>query len=377
MNRRWTIISLLALVVILISACGAPLTTLNIPTDQRPLARTSGASGLVTADEEQTLIKLYRQVNPGVVSIRVLKRGPMDQAAGGAGSGFIYDAQGHVVTNAHVVRDADLIDVVLHNETIVAAEVIGLDDDSDLAVLKVDLPTDQRTPLPLGDSDAVVPGQRVIAIGNPFGQQSSMTTGIVSAVGRIIPSLTPFSIPQAIQTDAAINPGNSGGPLLNLKGEVIGVNAQIESTVRANSGVGFAIPVNIVKRVVPALIEAGEFTWPWLGVGGVSLTPRIAKANELSVQRGAYIVDVPSEGPAASAGLQGASSETEVDGLPIKVGGDVVVAADGEPIRSMDDLILFISQHQPGDQVALTVVRDGEQIEVSVTLATRPEELGP
>lgn len=376
MNCRWTIISLLALVVILISACGAPLTTLNIPTDQRPLARTSDASGLVTAAEEQNLIELYRQVNPGVVSIHVLKRGPMDQAADGAGSGFILDEEGHVVTNAHVVRDADLIDVVLYDETIVSAEVIGLDDDSDLAVLEVDLPTDQRTPLPLGDSDAVVPGQRVIAIGNPFGQQSSMTTGIVSAVGRIIPSLTPFSIPQAIQTDAAINPGNSGGPLLNLKGEVIGVNAQIESTVRANSGVGFAIPVNIVKRVVPALIEAGEFTWPWLGVGGVSLTPRIAKANGLSVQRGAYIVDVPNEGPAASAGLQGASGETEVDGLPIEVGGDVVVAADGEPIRNMDDLILFISQHQPGDQVALTVIRDGEQIEVSVTLVTRPEELG-
>jgi 2-alkenal reductase len=185
--------------------------------------------------------------------------------------------------------------------------------------------------------------------------------------------LTPFSIPQAIQTDAAINPGNSGGPLLNLQGEVIGVNAQIESAVRANAGVGFAIPANIVARVVPVLIAEGEFAWPWLGVQGTSLTLRIARANELGATRGAYLSGIVPDSPAAEAGLQGTSDEAVVDGLPIPVGGDVVLAVAGKEVRSMDDLILFISQHDVGDRVTLTVLRNGEEIEVPVALAARPE----
>jgi 2-alkenal reductase len=310
----------------------------------------------------------------------VIRRGPNGQFAGGAGSGFFYDYQGHIVTNAHVVRDADLVDIVLHDETILPAQVIGLDDDSDLAVLEVDRADREAlgtglVPLPLADSGAVLPGQEVIAIGNPFGRQSSMTYGIISAVGRTIGSLTPFSIPQAIQTDAAINPGNSGGPLLNLRGEVIGVNAQIESAVRANAGVGFAIPSNVVRRVVPVLIADGRFRWPYLGVTGGDVTPRLAAANGLPLNtRGAYISGITSGGPADEAGLQGTSGETELNDLPLPTGGDVIVALNGEPVRDMDDLILSISQQDPGDRVTLTVLRRGERIELQATLAERPDD---
>lgn len=329
--------------------------------------------------ERGILVDLYRRLVPGIVSVQVIQRDPNDRLSGGAGSGFFYDYQGHIVTNAHVVRDAYLVDVVLHDETIVPAKVIGTDGDSDLAVLLVDLSTaslinEAMTPLPLANSDAVLPGQEVIAIGNPFGRQSSMTYGIVSAVGRTIGSLTPFSIPQAIQTDAAINPGNSGGPLLNLQGEVIGVNAQIESAVRANAGVGFAIPSNIVARVVPVLIADGRFQWPWLGVQGGDLTPRLAEANDLPLNtRGAYLSSVTRGGPAKAAGLRGTSGETELNNLPLPTGGDVIVALNGEPVRDMDDLIVLISQQNPGDRVTLTALRGGEQIEIEATLAPRPD----
>jgi 2-alkenal reductase len=257
--------------------------------------------------------------------------------------------------------------------------VIGTDDDSDLAVLLVDLEAgslspDTLTPLPLADSDAVLPGQEVIAIGNPFGRQSSMTYGIVSAVGRTIGSLTPFSIPQAIQTDAAINPGNSGGPLLTLNGEVIGVNAQIESAVRANAGVGFAIPSNIVSRVVPVLIAEGRFEWPRLGVTGGDVTPRLAEANDLPLNtRGAYISSVVEGGPADDAGLRGTSEQVELNNLPLPSGGDIIVAVDEDPVRDMDGLILRVSQRNPGDTVTLTILRDGESIQIEATLDARPD----
>jgi S1-C subfamily serine protease len=324
--------------------------------------------------ERGVLVELYQQLVPGVVSVQAFRRDPSGQIGGGAGSGFFYDDQGHIVTNAHVVTGAEMVDVVLYDESVVPAEVVGLDDDSDLAVLKVDLPAADLTVLPLSDSDAVLPGQEVIAIGNPFGRQSSMTYGIVSAVGRTIVGLTPFSIPQAIQTDAAINPGNSGGPLLNLRGEVIGVNAQIESAVRANAGVGFAIPSNIVTRVVPTLIAEGRFRWPWLGVQGGSLTPRLAEVNGLAANtRGAYISGVEEGGPAEAAGLRGITGQAEIDGLPAPTGGDVVIALDGQTVRDMDDLILAISRQEIGDQVSLTVLRDGAELELSAQLAARPD----
>jgi S1-C subfamily serine protease len=352
---------------------------IQVPVQSDTSAPPVAKAEALPAGERSILVELYRRLVPGIVSVQVIQRGPNDQLSGGSGSGFFYDYQGHIVTNAHVVRDAYLVDVVLYDETIVPAKVVGTDDNSDLAVLLVDLSAieltnEAMTPLPLADSDTVLPGQEVIAIGNPFGRQSSMTYGIISAVGRTIGSLTPFSIPQAIQTDAAINPGNSGGPLLSLKGEVIGVNAQIESAVRANAGVGFAIPSNIVKRVAPVLIADGRFQWPWLGVTGGDLTPRLAEANDLALNtRGAYISGVTEGGPAQAAGLRGTSGETELNNLPLPTGGDVVVALNGKPVRDMDDLILLVSQQNPGDRVTLTVLREGQQTEIDATLAPRPD----
>lgn len=327
---------------------------------------------LVPGVEEGSLVALYKQSNPGVVNIRVeVTRGFM--TGQGAGSGFILDNDGHIVTNNHVVAGASRVIVVFYNGIEAEAEVIGTDGDSDLAVVRVDELVEGAHPLPLGDSDLVEPGQWVAAIGNPFELGGSMTVGTVSAVGRSIPSLTVFSIPQAIQTDAAINPGNSGGPLLNLNGEVIGVNAQIRSEgTRANAGVGFAIPSNIVQRVVPDLIEKGSYEWPWLGVSGSDVGLAIMRANDLKTQRGAYIATVYPGGPAATAGLQGSPDPEQS-----MVGGDVVIEVDGKPILDFTDLLNEVAFRQPGDTIELTVLRNGQRRQFTVTLAPRPANFNP
>jgi len=246
---------------------------------------------------------------------------------------------------------------------------------SDLAVIKVDQLPDGVVPLSLGEMDELAVGQTVYAIGNPFGLEGTLTQGIISALGRTIPALTPFSIPQSIQTDAAINPGNSGGPLLNLEGEVIGVNAQIETdgTSRSNSGVGFAIPVSIVERVVPALIQDGRFEWSWLGVQGGNLTPVLAEAIGLSGARGAYIAGVAAGGPAEKAGLEGATEEIVVDGRLLFTGGDVITKIDDQNVNSFDDLLIYVAlQSEPGQEVELTILRDGAPQEIMLVLDERP-----
>ncbi|HEX7975602.1 MAG TPA: trypsin-like peptidase domain-containing protein, partial [Anaerolineales bacterium] len=256
------------------------------------------------------------------------------------------------------------------------AKVLGADPNSDLAVVRVDKLPNGVHPLPLGDSDKVQVGEWVVAIGNPFEERGTMTVGIVSAIGRTIPSgATQFDIPNAIQTDAAINPGNSGGPLINMNGQVIGVNSQIETggTTNASAGVGFAIPSNVVRKVAPALIGQGSIQWPWLGVIGTPLTLNIAQANNLSIQQGAYIDQVVANGPANKAGLKGSSGQSGNLGIP--TGGDVVIAADGKPILSFDDLLIYIMNKNPGDKVQLTILRNGKQQEVSLTLEPRPANL--
>lgn len=318
-----------------------------------------------------SLMALYDQTNPGVVNIRVqVTRGGL--TGGGAGSGFVLDTDGHIVTNNHVVADTTRVVVVFYDGAEAEAEVIGTDGDSDLAIVRVDQLAEGAHPLPLGDSDQVQPGEWVVAIGNPFEFGGTMTVGIVSAVGRIIPSLTDFSIPQAIQTDAAINPGNSGGPLLDLAGEVIGVNAQIQTNgTRANAGVGFSIPSNIVRLVAPALIEKGSYEWPWLGVSGTKVDLTIMELNNLDTQRGAYIHLVLPNSPAADAGLRGSSSQDQ------PVGGDVVIEADGKPVADFNDLLIDVAFKKPGDKMDLAVLRNGRPQEVSVTLARRPANLSP
>jgi 2-alkenal reductase len=324
---------------------------------------------------DENLITLYARVNPSVVNITVYTTEGDLVISSGQGSGFIFDDQGHIITNAHVVHGAADVEVIFSTGAIRKAKILGTDLNSDLAVLSVEDFPAGANPLPLGSMADLRVGQSVVAIGNPWGLQGTLTRGIISSLGRTIPALNVFSIPQSIQTDAAINPGNSGGPLLDLSGQVIGVNAQIESGggVAANAGVGFAIPVSIVKRVVPELIANGEYTWPYIGVRGSALDYALIKGMNLPVEQGAYIWEVIGNGPASKAGMIGANQRTEVEGRPTSLGGDVVIAVNGQTIASFDDLLVYVAlEVRPGDTIRLTVLRDGKQIEVPVKIEARP-----
>jgi 2-alkenal reductase len=346
-----------------------------IPNTPVPPERTVS---IVTSSDDATLVDLYERVNPAVVNITVYQTQDGVLVPLGQGSGFVYDSEGNIVTNAHVVHGAEQFEVTFSDGVSRAATLVGEDLNSDLAVVRVeDLPAGIQ-PLPLGDMETLAVGQSVVAIGNPFGLEGTLTRGIISALGRSIPALTPFSIPQSIQTDAAINPGNSGGPLLNLSGEVIGVNAQIETggTTSSNLGIGFAIPVSIIHLVVPDLVQNGEHSWAWLGVRGGNVTPPLVKAMSLPTDKGAYIAEVLSGGPSGKAGVKGATREAVVDGRPVQIGGDLITSVDGQPVNTFDDLLIYIALHtQPGQQVTLTILRDGKEREIQVTLEQRPESL--
>ena len=295
----------------------------------------------------------------------------------GQGSGFVWDDQGHIVTNRHVVVDAERITVVFANGSDAEAEIVGLDEDSDLAVLKVDMDAESLTPVILGDSNEVRVGQLAITIGNPFGQDFTTTTGIVSAIGRTIRTGdSQFTLPKVIQTDAPMNPGNSGGPLLDRQGRVIGIDAQIITRSGANTGIGFAIPVNIAKQVVPALISDGAFTYSWLGIRGTTIG---AEATELmdapEGTRGAQVIAMADDGPAEKAGLVGSSKTKQTDEGSIRYGGDVITAIEGQSIGSMNELIIYLLENtRPGDTVTMSVIRDGgENTQIKVTLEARPQ----
>jgi S1-C subfamily serine protease len=351
-------------------------------------------------DEETVLLqRLYQQVNPSVVNILVRvpvgsanpdlipstpfpgpRGGQQQPEAQAEASGFVYDTDGNIVTNAHVVQDATRITVNFADDTARIARVVGIDLDSDLAVIKIDPGAVKLTPLLLADSDELAVGERTIAIGNPFGFGGTMTQGIVSALGRSLDSQRDSSpdqrylIPSIIQTDAAINPGNSGGPLLNGKGEVIGINTAIESRVRQSSGVGFAIPSNIVKKIVPALIKDGKITHSYLGIGGRTLTLDLNDLVGLDPNfHGVLINDVTRGGPADTAGVRPGTVQEELDGVPIMAGGDVIVGVDDVPVRRFEDLLgyLFLKT-DPGQVVTLKVYREGKTIDVKVTLGERP-----
>lgn len=326
------------------------------------------------AAEEALLVQLYQRISPGVVALRVSS----SANDGSLGSGFVYDAQGHIVTNYHVVEGADQIEVDFPSGLKVRGEVVGEDPDSDLAVVKVDVPPEDLVVLELGDSDAVMVGQRVIAIGNPFGLEGTMTIGIISGLGRTLESqhAAPgggfFSAPDVIQTDAAINPGNSGGPLLNLQGQVVGVNRAIESETGVNSGVGFAVAANTVRRVVPHLIAEGQYDSPYLGITSLSrLTLADQELLNLPHSTGVYVTSVSANGPADKAGLRAGTRPTSDPNL--RAGGDLIIAIDDTEVREFNDLLSYLINHtEVGQTVTLTVIRDGQTLQLPVTLTSRP-----
>ncbi len=367
---------------VLVTPTPAPV---SISTPTQPVETPPPAPGSQLDVESQILIEVYRRVNPSVVNVTNLARLELfaeETIPQGEGSGFVWDDQGHIVTNAHVVEGADEVQITLYDGLTLPAIVVAVDRDSDLAVVKIDPQGLELRPVEMGNIDDVVVGQRAIAIGNPFGYEGTLTQGTVSAIGRTIPSLTNFNIPEAIQTDAAINPGNSGGPLLDSQGRLIGINAQIESVVRANAGVGFAVPVNIVKRVVPALIAEGHYDHAWLGISGQTYSPAWASALGFPEEaRGAYVMYVEPGGPSDRAGLQAGTSQTDVllgldFGQPVylQAGGDLIVAIAGQPVKNFDDLLVHLERYaSPGDRVELTVLHgNGEQQIITVTLGKRP-----
>ncbi len=426
-------ISILILVALTVSACSAaisqPLQSLSTVPEvianrlesgdaaadeemtaaelQQPETEISASSGLLAAYQD-SLKDIYTKVNPSVVTIQVkvpisatsfnfgeseipfsfpgLPESPegnspeTPQFQQGLGSGFIWDQEGHIVTNNHVVEGASQIEVTFSDGSSYDATLIGADSQSDLAVLSVEADDALLAPVQIADSSKVQVGQLAIAIGNPYGLENTMTVGIVSALGRTLPASANisngavYSIPDIIQTDAPINPGNSGGVLVDDQGEVIGVTAAIESTTGSNAGIGFVIPSALVERVVPSLISDGSYQHSYLGISGTTLTRELASAMEVDDhQRGVLVYEVASDGPASQAGLLGSEQDVTIDGQQIRVGGDIITAIDGTKIEKMEDLIAYLASHtEVGQKVVLTVLRDGSEIEIDVKLGARP-----
>ncbi|MDE1862827.1 MAG: trypsin-like peptidase domain-containing protein [Thaumarchaeota archaeon] len=322
-----------------------------------------------------SLADLFAKSDRGVVQIIVSKAN--DSGSGKViGSGIVYDIGGHIITNNHVVKDGSEIRVVFHDGESMQATVVGTDPYSDLAVIKVDPSSYILHPLPLGDSSDLRIGDQVAAIGNPFGLTGTITSGIVSQLGRLLdPPNSYFSIPDVIQTDTPINPGNSGGPLLNMQGQVIGINTAIQSETGEFSGVGFAIPSNTMKRVIPSLISTGHYEHPWLGITGISVDSDLASTLNLPVSSGFMINTVVPKSSASLAGIHGSNQTRTINGTKYAVGGDIIIAADSHPIRNIDDLINYLeNQKSVGQKMALTVVRDGKTIQVTLILQQRPSQ---
>jgi S1-C subfamily serine protease len=335
-----------------------------------------GQVGIIKAsDTELSLTDLFQRVEKSVVQIT--DSGERDVFESRLGSGFVYDDNGHIITNDHVVSGGgNRLDVTFPDGTVYRASMIGSDPSADIAVLYVEgVPKEKLLPLSLADSSKVRVGERLAAIGNPFGLSGSLSSGIVSGVGRQIPAQEEegFTIPDIIQTDAPINPGNSGGPLLNMRGEVIGINSAIYSTTGQFAGVGFAIPSNTLAQVVPSLITTGSYQHPWLGVAGRDITPGLADRLGLNEPRGFLVMDVVAGSPAEKAGILKGTEDTVIDGIPIKLGGDVIIAVDNNTVRKIDDLLAYVEMEKSvGDDLELTILREGQMMQVVATLAARP-----
>ena len=369
----------LVVLTLAIIACQTPTFTPALPPTANSVPVPNNQPAPLTAgdpvEQQAILVELYERVSPSIVAV---------QTSSGLGSGFVFDGEGHVVTNFHVVDGANQVEVDFMSGYKAYGEIVGTDLDSDLAVIKVDAPAEELKPIALGNSDELKVGQSVVAIGNPFGLNGTMTLGIVSALGRTSESAhttadgTFFTAGDLIQTDAAINPGNSGGPLINLNGEVVGVNREIFSFNQtstgqpANSGIGLAISSNIVKRVVPVLIAQGKYDYPYLGITSMNdLSLDVINALDLKSFTGAYVTEVAPGGPADKVGIREGDRTTSIPNL--RAGGDLIIAIDGREVRRFDDLLAYlITNKMPGDTVVLTILRGEEKSDVSLELGKRP-----
>jgi len=416
--KSWLIPGAVALLLFVIIACGGaatatpePATSTTTETEtqaeqakdvstgssteavqsDQPTTPVETEADLLVGAQETVMNRIYQKVLPSVVNIQVIQglEGndgtgefpnvpglPEDFGDRGEGSGFVWDNQGRIVTNQHVVDGAVTVTVIFADRTQVLAKVLGGDVDSDLAVLELEQPIEGLVPIDFGDSNDVAVGQLAVAIGAPFGQSFTMTSGIVSAVGRTIRSSSSnFSVPEVIQTDTSINPGNSGGPLLDRHGRVVGINTQIISRSGSSAGVGLAVPINIAKLVVPALIDDGKYEYSWLGISGQPVSPNIAQLMNLPVgTQGALVVTVSEDGPADRGGLSGSDRTEIVNGIQYALGGDTITGVDGSKVRDMTDLIVYLTKNtRPGDEIMLDVIHgDGTTGQLPIVLGTRP-----
>ena len=327
----------------------------------------------IQASSGFSLIEIFEKTEESVVQVNV-RANDGTSKPGSMGSGFVYSDKGYIITNNHVVDDAGKVTVTFLDGESYTAKIIGTDPDLDLAVLKVEVGATYLQPIPMGDSSQLKVGEQITAIGNPFGLSGSMTSGIISQMGRLLPQDSGYSIPDVIQTDAAINPANSGGPLLNMNGEVVGINTAIQSATGEFTGVGFAVPSNTVKKVVPILIEEGVFHHPWMGISGSDVDPDLAKVRELNSSKGFLIATVVEGSPAEDAGLQGITITKEIDGREYALDGDIIVKIDDKVVRKISDILIHLQREKSiGDEMVMTVNRDGTLIEVILVLGERPQ----
>jgi len=326
-------------------------------------------------NNQLSLADLFAKSDDGVVQI-IVRKSNDSSTERDIGSGIVYDNSGHIITNNHVVENAQKISVVFHGGKSYIANVVGTDPYADLAVVKINANSAVLNPLPLGNSAELRIGDEVAAIGNPFGLSGSMTQGIVSQLGRLLnPPNSSFSIPNVIQTDTPINPGNSGGPLLNMQGQVIGITTAIQSGTGEFSGVGFAIPSNTIKKIIPVLIDTGHYRHPWLGISGISIDPDLASTLQLPVSSGFLIETVIHNSPAYLAGLHGYSQNKTIDGTKYQVGGDIITGVDGNPINKIEDILNYLQEKKTvGDKISLQIIRNGKKMDASLTLQERPAE---
>ena len=327
---------------------------------------------ILTESKTLSLIEIFEKSEPGVVRVNTQRNQTINDV-GGVGSGFVFDKKGHIITNAHVIDDSTKTVVTFLDGRSYNAEIIGIDQYTDIGVIKVNADLKLLQPLTLGDSSNLQVGEPITAIGNPFGLSGSMTSGIISQMGRLLPSGSGYSIPDVIQTDAAINPGNSGGPLLNMRGDIVGINTAIQSTTGEFTGVGFAIPSQTVAKIVPTLISEGEYNHPWIGISGRDIDPDMANVLGLKDALGFLIITVVEDSPASEAGLIGSDKTIKVESREYPVGGDIILAVDGIDVRKIDDILIHLQRVKTvGDEMNLEILRDGRTTNITIVLQERP-----